>query len=102
MVRAVQCGVHVREFWDLTWKEVMVVIKGYEKRMTDKLKSTRLICYMTYCANTQNPVSLNSFMPIPDDYVYEDIEDDDDEMSAEMVKMLIDNQRKRYNQMGYA
>lgn len=77
------------------------MIYGYDARQRDRLKNTRIIAYMTYCANTQHPVGINSFMPIDEINFVED-EDDEEELSPEYVRELIKHTQIRYNKMAIA
>lgn len=73
----------------------MLAIYGYEKRQLDKLKNTRLVCYMVYCTNAKDPVSIDKFMQIGNEY---DSEEDEDGLTQDQIQQLILARKKKYDQ----
>jgi hypothetical protein len=45
MESAVYCGVGIKEFWDLTIKEVSILIEAYNKHQKEQLQWEAQLCY---------------------------------------------------------
>lgn len=59
------------EFWDMTYKEIVLAIRGYEKRELGEWERTRLIAYQVYAGIPKKKGESNkpiySYLPLPSD-----------------------------------
>ena len=64
MQAAAEAGISPPEFWKLTYRELDNHLKGYGKRLLEQWKIGRFGAYITYCANSKDPVPIDKFLPL--------------------------------------
>lgn len=69
MESAFRAHMNPEMFWEATLLEVMLMIRGYREREKEEWQRTRILAYMTYCANTKQDErkTVEQFMPLPGD-----------------------------------
>ena len=50
----------------MTYRELHNFLEGYQTRLKEHWNMTRFQAYMVYCANAENPVSMDEFLPLGD------------------------------------
>jgi len=66
MQSASEAGITPSEFWKLTYRELDNHLQGYGKRLLEQWKIGRFGAYITYCANSKDPVPIERFLPLED------------------------------------
>ena len=67
VVKAVECGIMPKDFWEMTWREFSLIVLGNERKELNEWARTRNLAYIIYLSNSteQHPKSLQSFWHIP-------------------------------------
>lgn len=63
-----QIGINSNDFWLMSYKEIILAMRGYQERELEEWKRTRYVAYMIYCSvpkkkGTSN-MSIERFMPL--------------------------------------
>jgi hypothetical protein len=67
LIRAVETGMTIEQFWSSTWKEFQIYVLAYERRELQEMRRTRAIAHMIYSANSDKPMSVEKFWPLHGD-----------------------------------
>ena len=69
MVKAAECGISVKDFWEMSWKEFQIQLLAHERKEINEWQKFRFIGYMQYAMNTGDKVkrTIEQFLPLPGD-----------------------------------
>jgi len=67
LIRAVEAGMTIEQFWAATWKEFQIYVLAYERREIQELKRTRAIAHMMYRTGGGTEEKIERFWPLPGD-----------------------------------
>ena len=67
LIRAVEAGMSIEQFWCSTWKEFQIYVLAYERREIQELKRTRAIAHMMYMTGGGEEKRIEKFWPLPGD-----------------------------------
>lgn len=69
LIKAVEIGISIDEFWQMTWREFTIHIKADEARDLKEWHRTRAIMHMVYVMNTGDKVKKKpeQILPLPND-----------------------------------
>ena len=69
LIKAVEIGIGIDEFWQMTWREFTIHIKADEAKELKEWHRVRAITYMVYRMNTGDKVvkKPEQIMPLPGD-----------------------------------
>ena len=69
MVKAVQCGLKIDEFWGMTWREFSIYTTAWERNELNKWARTRKLAHMMFStvATKEKWVSEVQWWPLPID-----------------------------------
>jgi hypothetical protein len=83
IILAIEVGLTINEFWQLTWREFLLYKTAYQNKEVREWERTRMVAYLIYKVNTseKSPKSLKSFFPLPSD----EVEDDKPKLTQEQL-----------------
>lgn len=69
MVRALQAGMSIEQFWQSTWRDFQLYIIAHEREQLTNWQRTRSIAYMLYLANSGDKLkkTIDQFWHLPGD-----------------------------------
>lgn len=79
LVKAAECNIRPKEFWEMTWKEFSIIVMGKERQELNEWARTRNLAYIIYLSNTgeKSPKSIKSFWNIPE---LDNVEDEEEKV----------------------
>ena len=89
LVQAVQCGLTIEQFWEMTWRDWSIYSIAHQRQELNEWARTRNLAYIVYLSSTseKTPKSLKSFWHLP---IIDDVENEDEERT-----MITDDQLAR-------
>lgn len=96
-MRAVQCGLTIERFWQMTWRDFSIYVMAWERNSILRLVETREIVYSIYNAqpkdkNFRMPAK-EKLWPLPIDERPEPLRPPTQEEIERMMKLLTAPQR---------
>jgi len=67
LIRAVEAGMTIEQFWCSTWKEFQIYVLAYERREILELRRSRSIAFMIYRTGGGTEDKIERFCPLPGD-----------------------------------
>ena len=49
LVTAVECGLTIEKFWQITWRDFSIYLLGHQRKEIAEWERTREVAYMVYC-----------------------------------------------------
>jgi hypothetical protein len=91
----------LEQFWGSTWREVQLYRLAAERKALSEDRRLRVLAYTIYkfCGQPKDPVSINSFMPLPGDVSKTRIKKDANTPYLS-VDELAANLKKHFNERG--
>lgn len=69
LIKAVEIGIGISEFWDMTWRDFSIYVKANEAKELKEWHRARAIMHMVYVMNTGDKVKKKpeQILPLPND-----------------------------------
>ena len=69
LVQAVQCGLTIEQFWDMTWRDWSIYSIAHQRQELNEWARTRRLAYMVYVMGSSEKIKMKEdrFHPLPID-----------------------------------
>lgn len=96
---AAQCNIAPSLFWEMTWRDFIIMKIGKERNDVNDMWHTRFMAYMTYAANCEKgkALSMQTWFPLPTDERPDKGPELTDEQLNKHLKNLVDRFSKIKN-----
>jgi hypothetical protein len=67
LIRAVETGMTIEQFWAATWREFQIYVVAYERRELQEMRRTRAIAHLLYRSAGGTEANINKYWPLHGD-----------------------------------